>query len=135
MKHELISKTQSLGISDRVKFLGYREDVAELMKAFDVGVVPSRQEAFGITAIEFMSMKIPLVSSDVYGLAEIVENMRNALVPSENKPDYIAECIERIISDSQLRFQLKEKGSETASNFSIHTCVEAVENIYNDLMN
>ncbi|MCF7954855.1 MAG: glycosyltransferase [Phycisphaerae bacterium] len=133
MEQQLRKMAQSLAVADRVEFLGYRENVAEIMNAFDVGAITSRQDAFPLTPLELLSMKIPLVSCNVYGLAEVVEDMQNALVPADNKPGKIAECIERVVSDDQLRQSLTENGSETAKNFSIDRCVNAVEDIYRDI--
>jgi glycosyltransferase involved in cell wall biosynthesis len=133
MEKELGLMAKSLGVADRVKFLGYRQDVERVMNAFDVGAITSRQDAFPLTPLELLSMKIPLVSCDVYGLAEVVEDMGNALVPAENKPDQIAECIERIRSDEQLKRSLTQAGSITAQKFSVNRCVQAVEDIYRGL--
>jgi len=58
------------GVEARVRFLGTCDNVPELMAAFDVGVVPSRRESFGITVLELMRMKIPVVASGVDGMAE-----------------------------------------------------------------
>lgn len=130
MREQLMRQAEEYGIADRVKLLGYRSDIADVMNIFDTAAITSRQDAFPLTPLEIFSMKVPLVSCDVYGLAEVVENEVNALVPKENEPGEVAECILRIVSDKALRCRLTEEGIKTAQRFGIDRCVNRVEEIY-----
>jgi len=69
----LQERADELGITERVIFTGYQENIAPLINRMDVLVVPSLTEAFGITLIEGMCLSKPCVASDVGGLAEIAE--------------------------------------------------------------
>jgi len=126
---------ERLGITDRVRFLGFHENVSEVMNVFDIGVIPSRQESFGIVALEYMSMKIPLVCSAVDGLAELVSDEETALVPADNTPKEIARSIERLADNRELCDQLAEAASHYCENFSVPKHIEAIENIYVELLN
>ena len=64
---------QSLGIAERVTFLGWRSDVASVLKASDIYVHSTDAEGFGIAACEAMAAGLPVVASDVPGLAQIVK--------------------------------------------------------------
>lgn len=130
MKNQLEVRARDLGIEQSVRFLGFRKDAAAVMNAFDIGCVPSRQEAFGISALEMMSMKIPLVSNDIYGLAEIASNEENALVPTENTPAAICSCIERLIGNHALRQTLIENAEKTACQFDIAHLITKLDAIY-----
>ncbi|MFZ9012291.1 MAG: glycosyltransferase family 4 protein, partial [Anaerohalosphaeraceae bacterium] len=103
MEKQLRSKANNSGSGNRVKFLGFRENAAEIMNAFDIAAITSRQDAFPLTPLEIMSMKIPLVSCNVYGLAEIVMDRKNALIPQKNAPSQIADCIEQLTHNETLR--------------------------------
>lgn len=126
---------ERLDIADRVRFLGFRENVSEVMNAFDIGMIPSRQEAFGIVALEYMSMKIPLVCSAADGLAELVSDEETALVPAENTPKEIAHSIERLAGNRDLRDKLADAASHYCENFSVPNHIKVVENIYVELLN
>ncbi len=72
MRNDLENEVKSLGVEDKVYFLGYRKDANQLLKQLDVVVVPSFREAFGNIVIEAGLAKKPVVASSVDGLAETV---------------------------------------------------------------
>ncbi len=82
----------SLGLDQRVVLTGLRENTAEIMRAFDIGVVPSRREAFGIAALEMMRMKVPVIVAPVGGLPELVRDDVTGVVLSQLSPDAIAQA-------------------------------------------
>jgi len=122
--------TSQLGIANRVRFLGMLEDIPQIMAAFDVGVVPSRQESFGIALIELMSMKIPVISSGREGLAELVEDKITGLVVRDNNMDEIRLCIQRLAEDECLRNRLAEAAYTFSEKFKPEEQVKKIEEIY-----
>lgn len=129
----LQDRARGLGIADHVQFLGFRNDVSHVMVDFDIGVMPSRQESFGIVALEIMRMKIPMVASGVEGLAELVDHEQNALVPSHNTPQEIAECIRRLVGDADLREKLIDNAYRFTEGFGVSQCVNAVWDAYMEI--
>lgn len=119
-----------LGVSDEVNFLGFRDDMPAVINAFDVALIPSRHEAFGIAAVEFMRMKVPVVSSAVDGLKEIFENEKNCLVTEQNTPEHICACVNRLIEDNDLRCSLVEQAYHDADRFSIQKQLCDIEALY-----
>ena len=71
---------RKLDLDRMVILTGLRENTAAIMRAFDVGVVPSRREAFGIAALEMMRMKVPVIVSPVGGLPELVQDGRTGVM-------------------------------------------------------
>lgn len=130
MEKQLRSKANNSGTGNRVKFLGFRENAAEIMNAFDIAAITSRQDAFPLTPLEIMSMKIPLVSCNVYGLAEIVMDRKNALIPEKNAPSQICGCIERLIHEEELRQSLIENALISVQRFDIANLVTEINDIY-----
>jgi len=121
---------RKLDVADRVKFLGFREDASEVMNSFDIGVVPSRQEPFGIVALEFMSMQIPLVSTGVDGLGELVSDRETAMVTEADNAEQIAACIDLLTKDKQLSDRITSAAYEFSSKFGIPQYIRAVEEVY-----
>jgi len=130
--HKLVNQ---FDISDRVRFLGFNDNVPEIMDAFDIAVVPSRQDAFGIVAVEIMRKKIPMVCSDAEGLAELAENEVTALVPTDNTPQQICSCVDRLANDKTLQEKLTDNAYSFSEKFSIKNCVDAVQKIYFEVTN
>lgn len=130
--YKLVNK---LGIGERVRFLGFCSNVPEIMDAFDIAVVPSRQEPFGIVAVEIMRKKIPMVCSGADGLAELVENNVNAIVPKKNTPENIYEKIKMLANDKKLQQKLADNAYSFSEKFSIKNCVDAIQKIYFDMTN
>jgi len=123
-----------LGIADRVKFLGMRDDVPEIMSTFDISVIPSRQEPFGRVAAELMRMKVPIVTSGAGGLSELVTDGETGLVTRENSPEEIAAAVERLADDEELRRQLAQRAYEFSERFDIKAHVKEIEKIYMELI-
>jgi glycosyltransferase involved in cell wall biosynthesis len=121
--------THKLDIASRVRFLGFRQDIPEIMTAFDIGVVPSRYESFGIVCLELMRMKIPVVSSGAGGMTEYITNEQTGLLLKQNTPEEITACVERLVNDRQLRFGIVERAYKLTDQFSIDKVVEEFQRI------
>jgi len=132
--NSLKQQAKRLGILDKVKFLGFCSDVLRVINAFDIAVIPSRQESLGIAALELMSAKIPIVCSGVEGLAEIVLDNHTGLVTPQNTPEQIAACIKKLLHDKQLRLKLVENAAQFVTIFDVRSQIDAVEKIYAELL-
>lgn len=102
----------SLAESPHLELLGYREDAAALGAAFDILVVPSRYEAFGLVALEAMQLGVPVVAANVGGLPRVVGDA-GVLVPPED-PAALGAALLRLIDDPALRQELGSRGSRRA---------------------
>lgn len=122
-----------LGISDKVKFMGFRNDVSRIINTFDIAAVPSRQEPLGIVALELMCAKVPIVCSGVEGLGEIITDSRTGIVTSENNPQQIAQGIDRLFNDLQLRKKIVDNALEFVRRFDIEKQVDAIESLYDQV--
>jgi glycosyltransferase involved in cell wall biosynthesis len=129
----LTEQVLRLGIGNRVRFLGMCDNVPEIMAAFDIGVVPSRQESFGRVAIELMRMRVPVATSGIDGLAEIVQNEKTGLVTQKNTPQHIAAAIERLANDTQLQNMLIENAHAFSEQFGIEQYLKILTTIYDDV--
>ncbi|MBN2139321.1 MAG: glycosyltransferase family 4 protein [Sedimentisphaerales bacterium] len=134
LRNKLEQSAQQLGIHDRIKFLGFREDVPEIMSTFDLAVVPSRRESFGIACLELMSMRIPVISSGAGGMSEYITNEQTGLLLKENTPDEICRAVEQLTDDRQLRQQLIEAGSKLVQRFGIEEYARKTRQIYEELL-
>ncbi|MCD6593180.1 glycosyltransferase family 4 protein [Candidatus Bathyarchaeota archaeon] len=92
---------KSMGLRDHVRFLGFISDweLADLMVAADVLVVPSVYEPFGIVALEGMAAGTPVVATNIGGLSEIIEHDRTGVLVYPRNPESIAWGVNRVLSD------------------------------------
>jgi glycosyltransferase involved in cell wall biosynthesis len=104
-----------LGITGRVRFLGWREDVPRLLAAADLLVCPSLYEPLGNVVIEAWSARLPVVATASDGPAGLIEDGASGiLVPLPGSrgggPQALADAIERVCADPALRAKLGEAG-------------------------
>jgi glycosyltransferase involved in cell wall biosynthesis len=120
-----------LGLGDRVERAGWRPDAARLLATVDAVVVPSRAEPFGLVALEAMGAGVPVVASDVDGLAEVVTDGETGLLVPPDDPRGLAEAIARVLVDRDLGRSLGDRGREAAATrFSRERMTGAFEELY-----
>ncbi|MDX6622086.1 MAG: hypothetical protein QOE75_18 [Solirubrobacterales bacterium] len=108
-----------LGVADRVRFLGERGDVPQVLAAADLLLLPSWREAFGRIAIEAMAMGTPVVATDSGGPAEIVRPGVDGLLLTPKQPEEWARALEPLVDDAALRERMGAAAREGAGEFSV----------------
>jgi glycosyltransferase involved in cell wall biosynthesis len=110
--------SERLGIAPRVRFLGQRSDVARLLSAADIYCQPNTgPEAFGITFVEALNARVPVITTAIGGAPEIVDDSCGMLVPP-NDPAALAKSLETLIRNPVLRNQLGAGGPAQAAKVS-----------------
>jgi glycogen(starch) synthase len=114
MKEQLLNEAWNFGIAEKVFFTGFVDEktLILLYRASNVAVIPSLYEPFGITALEAMAAKVPVVTSDVGGLTEIVEHDRTGVKVFPGSPDSLAWGITRVLTDPQYADWIKTNAYE-----------------------
>lgn len=130
-REALEQQARQLGIAAQISFLGRRADVADLMAAADIAVLPSRQEGMGVAALEAMAAARAVVASDVGGLGHaVVDDRTGLLVPPENA-SALAAALARLIHDPDLRQRLGAAGPQRIKEgFLPDQMVDAYEELY-----
>jgi glycosyltransferase involved in cell wall biosynthesis len=109
----LLCQAEDLGISDRVKFLGWQEDPTGFLASCDAYVLPSRDEALGNTLIEAWRTGVPSVASMTDGPSWYAEDGRDALLVPVGDAAAIAGALRRLVSDLGLRRRLIDGARST----------------------
>ena len=122
----------ALEISERVQFLGRRDDVPELMASADVYVQPSRVEGFGLAPLEAMAAGLPVITSDAAGMKEMVEGA--GLTFPVGNADALTDLLGEVLSNAQYRARLSEASLKRASLFSIDKTVEGYQAVYDTVL-
>ena len=125
---------QQLGLQDAVRFLGEREDVAEIMHALDVCLVPSWEEPFGRTVVEAMAAATAVVATSVGGPAEIIDDGRTGLLVAPRSPDGLAASVLRLLEDDELRIAVARDAREAViERFASGSHIDRVVRLYEDI--
>lgn len=130
LEDELREACRTLGIDDRVTFLGSRDDVFDLLPLFDLFAVSSRFEGFPIALVEAMATSLPCVATAVGGIPEIIEDGTNGLLVASDEPEALAAAISRMIDEPELAKQCGVAGRESAEGLDLRQAVEAMEALY-----
>lgn len=110
LRDELVRQAEALGVSGRVRFLGWRQDVAALLATADVYVCPSRHEPLGNTILEAWAHGCPLVAAASQGPAALVTDRESGmLVPVDDAPA-LAAALRELLGSADLRAALREGG-------------------------
>jgi glycosyltransferase involved in cell wall biosynthesis len=126
----LRASVASAGLEDRVRWLGEREDVPELMRALDLLMLPSREEPFGRALIEAMALGVPVLATNVGGPGEILADGREGrLLPPEDPAAWAAAARE-ILGRPELARRMGEAGLERAQAFTAERHAEAMLALY-----
>jgi polysaccharide deacetylase family protein (PEP-CTERM system associated) len=125
----------SLGLEDRFIFTGDRNDVHLILPAFDVFLITSRTEGLPRTLLESLAARIPVVSTDVGGVGELLKEERNGILCPEGDSGSLADGVLRILSEPDLTTRLLERVDEDLEPFSAQRMVEDLYRLYTDVVN
>ena len=135
LRRELEDKAQRLGIKERTLFSGFRRDVPELLKTFDVFVLSSITEGTSMTILEAMAAGLPVVATNVGGNPEIVVNEKTGIIVPPKDPPALAEAIIRIMSDRNLAEAMGAAGRERVKKlYSSDRMVREYEELYQNIL-
>lgn len=109
LEKELKCKAERLSIADKVNFLGARDDVYEILPAFDIYVLPSISEGFSISLLEACAAALPIVATNVGGNPEIICDGKNGLLVESKNIDQLSLAIETYLKQP-------EKSAEFGNN-------------------
>ena len=134
-REALEAQVGRLGISSRVKFQGFSRDVPHLLKECTITVLSSISGEGSPGVIkESMAAAVPVVTTDVGGSAEVVENGVSGIVVPAMDSNALAEAMLRLLKDPGLRASMREEGVKRAARFSTHVMVDRTESIYKELL-
>ena len=131
----LEARAQTLGVQDRVLFLGHRDDVHDLLAACDLFVLPSLFEGFPLSVLEASAAGKPLIATAVDGTSEAIRDGETGLLVPPADPAALAAAINRLLGDSGLAARLGSAAAVYArQTFGVDRMVEAVTATYDELL-
>ena len=122
---------KNYNLTHKVILAGFILDAIQYLKAFDIFVLPSLKEGLPYTLLEAASAGLPLISTRVGGIPEIIEDGKNGLLVSPKNPDALAEAIKRLVASPELRMHFAEINLQLVKNkFSLETMLQKTKSTY-----
>ena len=130
LRADLINLTVKLGIKEKVKFLGYREDAALLISNFDIFALTSVYEGFGLVLLEAMSQRRAIVASRVSAIPEIVVDKVTGILIEPGHIDGFCDAF-LSLQNPKIRDDLGNAGfNRMINNFSVSSMVNKTAKLY-----
>ena len=135
MRANLEHRAREGGVADRVHFGGYQQDVRPFLREFDLFVHPSHLEPFGLSIVEAMAMRKPVIACGTGGVPEIITHGSDGWLVPERSEEAVADGITRLMGDVELRRQMGWRARETVrSRFTPRQQCAAVTRQYANLV-
>ena len=135
-EEKLKQLTKDLNIDKEVKFLGYRDDIAEILRIMDLMVITSLTiESFSIVAAEAMSMKVPVIATQVGGLPEVIEDGVTGILVPPAKSDMLKNAVKYLIEHPEIKINMGEQGRKKVCKFfNIKKNIKIIEELFSKLI-
>jgi glycosyltransferase involved in cell wall biosynthesis len=131
----LLRMRDGMGLADRVVFMGFRDDVHRVMRAFDLFVLPSLREGFSIATVQAMAAGVPVVATRSGGPETIVEDARTGVLVPPGDAAALADAVLRLRADPAARARLAAAArGVAAARFDVRAQVRAYEGLYEECL-
>jgi glycosyltransferase involved in cell wall biosynthesis len=135
-KENLEKLVNKLNINNRVIFSGKvtTDEVPVYLKNSDIFVLPSLQEGFPNVLLEAMASGLPVVATDVNGINEIIEDIKNGFLVQSKNSEEIAKKILLLINNNDLRKNICDENRKKAAKYSWQRTVQMLEDVYEAIL-
>ena len=134
LERGLKEEARRMGVSEKAIFLGWRDDIPEIMQVLDVFVLPSLNEGMGRVLVEAMAAGKPVVASGVGGILDLVKEGQNGFLAGPGDEKGLAIAIKKLLEDKEMREVMGKRGREMAQDFSVEKMIEKIDILYESLL-
>jgi glycosyltransferase involved in cell wall biosynthesis len=134
MRLELNKQVKEVQGEDMVFFLGFREDIPQILNSLDVFVLSSDHEGLGSIIMDAMACRLPVVATRVGGIPELVDHQKTGLLVPPQRPKSLANAILKVYGDKKLAQRLGQQGYENVhAKFSAESMALRAIELYESL--
>ncbi|MDY2980857.1 MAG: glycosyltransferase family 4 protein [Fusobacterium sp.] len=134
LKEKLVQYSLENNLGKNVHFLGYRDDVKELLKVSDIFIMPSFREGLSRSIMEAMASGLPCVVSNIRGNRDLIENEKGGFLVNPTDSEEFAKKINLLVNNSELREKMKNYNLERIKSFDIKVIEKELEKIYKEIL-
>jgi glycosyltransferase involved in cell wall biosynthesis len=126
----------ALGLNEqRIRFLGFRTDVPELLHAADIFVLASLQEGLPLAVLEAMGQGMAVAATSVGGVPELISDQENGLLVPPQSPEILAEALAQLIGNPEFRRRIGDAAAlRVKTDFSFEQMARRYEELYRSLL-
>jgi len=133
LREELEDLVQNLSLTDRVSFLGIRQDVGRIFSASEICVLSSTREGLGLSLIEAQRAGIPSVATDIGGIPEVIDDGVNGFLVESDNPEELAEKINFLLENDEKRKVMGQAAREKfLEKYELKKYVDKLILLYSD---
>ncbi len=119
---------RQLRLTEKIHLVGWRADIAEIFRELQVLVIASKQEAFGLTAVEGMSTGLPVVATRCGGPEEVIQHGKTGYLVEIGGHQELAQRLVELLTNTELRHRLGQAGrARVQTQYDIRDCVRKIE--------
>ena len=131
----LSTAARDQGVAGGVRFLGWCNDLRQVLRNWDVFALPSYDEGLPIAVLEAMAEGLPVVATDVGGIPELVQNEGTGYLIEPKDVDALHKALRKLATSSELRSQFGHAGRlRVQGEFSVEKMVTQIESVYDTLI-
>jgi len=135
LRSTLEQRARDIGISGRVRFLGWQRNLEELYAATDVFLLTSRNEGTPVALIESLAAAVPGVSTDVGGVRDVIDSNRVGLLAPFGDAPALSRHVRALIADPEQRRRMGEAGRQAVSaRYGLDRLIDDVDRLYRGLL-
>lgn len=134
LKERLSKYVLDNNLRENIHFLGYRDDVKELMKISDIFIMSSFREGLSRSIMEAMASGLPCIVSDIRGNRDLIKNEKGGFLVNPTDAKEFAEKISLLVNKTELREKMKEYNLKKIKEFDIRIVEKELEKIYIEIL-
>ncbi|MEW6685358.1 MAG: glycosyltransferase family 4 protein [Candidatus Edwardsbacteria bacterium] len=124
-----------LKVQDRIQFLGFHRDISQIFSTFDIFVLPSLREPFGLVTLEAMQLGKPVIATNTGGTPEIVVDGETGLLVPPKEAKALAQAIISLLKNREFREKMGRQGKERVQrNFSLESHLRGMEEVFDEVI-
>jgi glycosyltransferase involved in cell wall biosynthesis len=135
LRKQLEALSRDLGLDSRVRLLGFREDIPELLALMDIFVFPSLWEGMSLALLEAMAVGLPIISTDVHGAVDLIRDNKSGILVQKKDTRGLVKAIRHLVSNPN---ETKKMGQEARrlvhSNYTLERQIGKLESLYKSII-
>ncbi|MCK4980244.1 MAG: glycosyltransferase family 4 protein [Candidatus Delongbacteria bacterium] len=131
---EIKSLHNKLKLDDKFIFAGYKKNIGEYLKSFDIFVLASKQEGLGTSILDAQSIGLPIVATKAGGIPEMFQDNMNGILVEPQSPEKFAKALIDLIDNENKRITLGKNAKESVKIFDIRLTVKKNIQLYEELL-
>lgn len=135
LEDEVIQYAKKYGLQNLVTITGWVDNTEKYIPAFDIAILPSKWEGFGLAIIEYMACDKPIIASNVGGISDIIKNMKNGLLINKESPNELYDKIIELLNNKSLYKIIIENNEIEKEKYDIKIMIEKSIDIIEGVLN